>query len=417
MKTHLISIALILLSLSGFAQNKADKEGFVRVEGKRLLNPDGTNLLMQGINLGNWLNPEGYMFDLGDEADCYVRIDQAFREMVGDVATDHFWRDFQKNYITEEDIQYIRKTGMNTIRLPFNYRLLTDMPFMGYASKEHGYQVLDEVIGWCKKAGINVVLDMHAAPGGQTGMNIDDSYGYPWLLTEEENKVEFCRMWKEIAEHYADETAIVAYDIINEPIASEFFPQDTAMFKRELESLFKRVIGEIRKVDTNHIVIVSGAYWGQDYTLFHDWNYDDNLMFTGHRYHSEPTKEGYADFFRWREKFQRPFYMGEGGHDPNKWIKSFTTMLNKENMGWSLWPYKKILGRETLNAPVYFSAPGDWKLVQDFIKSDRSTFKSIRENRPDQQKARAALTEFTESMKFENCIIDKGYIRAMGMKP
>ena len=26
-----------------------------------------------------------------------------------------------------------------------------------------------------------VVIDMHAAPEGQTGANIDDSWGYPWI--------------------------------------------------------------------------------------------------------------------------------------------------------------------------------------------------------------------------------------------
>lgn len=411
-----LSLIFLLLFTVGNVIHAQDK-AFVRVEGQCLIKPDGTNLLMQGTNLGNWLNPEGYMLRLGAKADSYLRMDQAFREMVGEVATDKFWRDFQKNYITEEDIQYIRSTGMNTVRLPFNHRLITDTPFMGYASKEHGYQVLDEVIGWCKKAGLYVVLDMHTAPGGQTGMNIDDSYGYPWLLTEEENKAEYCRLWKEVAKRYANEPTIVAYDLLNEPIASEFFPQDTAMFKRELEMLFKRVIAEIRKVDSNHIVMVSGAYWGQDYSLFHDWNYDDNLMFTCHRYHSEPTKQGYHDFFEWREKFNRPFYMGEAGHEPDEWIERFCKMLNEENMGWTLWPYKKIETKNSQNSPLSIVAPEDWNLVSNFISADRSTYQLIRENRPDQQKARAALDAFIEAMKFKNCTINKGYIRAMGFNP
>lgn len=411
-----LSLIFLLLFTVGNVIHAQDK-AFVRVDGQRLVDGDGKNVLMQGTNLGNWLNPEGYMFLFGGEADSYLRIDDALREMVGEVQTDKFWRDFQRNYITREDINYIAKTGMNTVRLPFNHRLLGDAPFMGHSSKQHGYEVLDNVIGWCRNAGLYVVLDMHTAPGGQTGMNIDDSYGYPWLLTEEENKAEYCRLWKELAEHYKDEPTIIAYDLLNEPVASEFFPQDTAMFKRELEALFRRVISDIRTVDTNHVVMVSGAYWGQDYTLFNDINYDDNLMFTCHRYHSEPTKEGYHDFFEWREKFNRPFYMGEAGHEPDEWIQRFCSMLNRENMGWTLWPYKKMNGKNSQTSALGITPPADWTIVTDFIKANRSTYKDIRENRPDQQKARATLAEFLEAIKFQHCVINKGYISAMGMQP
>ena len=38
----------------------------------------------------------------------------------------------------------------------------------------------------CKNETIYVMLDMHCAPAGQTGDNIDDSYGYPFLFESEE---------------------------------------------------------------------------------------------------------------------------------------------------------------------------------------------------------------------------------------
>jgi len=41
---------------------------------------------------------------------------------------------------------------------------------------------MDKVIQWCKQEGLYVLLDMHCAPGGQTGDNIDDSWGYPFLF-------------------------------------------------------------------------------------------------------------------------------------------------------------------------------------------------------------------------------------------
>ena len=47
---------------------------------------------------------------------------------------------------------------------------------------DEGFAPLDRVIGWARELGLWIVLDMHGAPGGQTGANIDDGTGTPWLF-------------------------------------------------------------------------------------------------------------------------------------------------------------------------------------------------------------------------------------------
>ena len=42
--------------------SKKGIEDFVRVDGADLVTPEGEKLFIRGTNLGNWLNPEGYMF-------------------------------------------------------------------------------------------------------------------------------------------------------------------------------------------------------------------------------------------------------------------------------------------------------------------------------------------------------------------
>lgn len=56
---------------------------------------------------------------------------------------------------------------------------------MGLTSAQDGFKRIDDVVEWCRKYGLYVILDMHDAPAGQTGDNIDDSYGYPWLFESE----------------------------------------------------------------------------------------------------------------------------------------------------------------------------------------------------------------------------------------
>ena len=181
----IISVAAVVIY--GCSQPKPEPVAiprFITIDGPNLLAPDGEKFFIRGINLGHWLNPEGYMFRF-QKASSARLIDKAFREMVGPDFTNQFWKTFKDHYITREDIQSIHKLGMNTIRLPFHYKLFTDEDYMGLTAGQDGFQRVDSLLSWCREANIYVILDMHDAPGGQTGDNIDDSYGYPWLRTSE----------------------------------------------------------------------------------------------------------------------------------------------------------------------------------------------------------------------------------------
>lgn len=154
---------------------------FVRVEGENLVRADGSRLYITGTNLGNWLNPEGYMFGFSKTYSGWM-IDIMLRQMVGPDETAAFWKAFKDSYITRDDIRFIASTGANTVRLPFNYKLFTDEDYMGLSSAQDGFARVDSLVSWCRDYGLYLILDMHDCPGGQTGDNIDDSYGYPWLL-------------------------------------------------------------------------------------------------------------------------------------------------------------------------------------------------------------------------------------------
>lgn len=126
---ELLILLLLVISFNSFSQAKKSK--FIHVEGKNLYTPNNEEFFIKGTNLGNWLNPEGYMFFFDGNASSFRLINQAFCEMVGEDFTAKFWQQFQKNYITREDIFYIKSTGMNTIRIPFHYKLFTDEDYMG----------------------------------------------------------------------------------------------------------------------------------------------------------------------------------------------------------------------------------------------------------------------------------------------
>ena len=129
-----ITIALLSLGLAGCGEKQATKEvtsdAFVTIQGQDLIKPDGTKLFIMGTNLGNWLNPEGYMFKF-NKTNSGRFINEMFCQLVGPDFTADFWKAFKDNYVTREDIRFIKEQGANTIRLPFHYKLFTDEDYMG----------------------------------------------------------------------------------------------------------------------------------------------------------------------------------------------------------------------------------------------------------------------------------------------
>lgn len=392
-------------------KEQSNKNLFLGIKNQHVITPDGKPFLIQGINLGNWLNPEGYMF-LFKDVSSYRLIDQAFREMVGSDFTDQFWKAFKDNYITREDIAYIKQTGMNSIRLPFHYKSFTDEDYMGLKSNQDGFARIDSVIKWCKEEGLYVILDMHDAPGGQTGDNIDDSYGYPWLFESEESQQLFCEIWKKIANRYKDEPAILGYDLLNEPIATHFNNKEE--INKHLVPVYKKGIEAIRSVDKNHIILLGGAQWNSNFTMFDEKAIDSKMMYTCHRYWCDTLQTNLQDFVDFRTKVNLPLYMGETGENTDEWVGAFRRLMERNNMGWHFWPYKKM---EKTSCMVRINKPANWDLIIQYTQQPRNNFNEIRAARPDQALVKQAMLELLENMKFANCLKNPGYIEALGMKP
>ncbi len=397
--------------LTGSISCEAKDTKFVHVDGVNLVKPDGGKLFIQGTNLGNWLNPEGYMFGLSKTNSAWM-IDLMLREAIGPDETAAFWQQFKENYITEADIRFIASTGANTIRLPFNYKLFTDEDYMGVTNNRgEGFRWIDKVVEWCRKAGLYLILDMHDCPGSQTGDNIDDGFGYPWLFESEKSQLLFCDIWQQIARRYRNETVILGYELMNEPIAHYF--KNKEELNQRLEPLYKRAVKAIRSVDRNHVVLLGGARWNSDFFMFSDWTFDNNIMYTCHRYGGEATAKAINDYISFRDKTGLPMYMGEIGHNTNQWQSDFVKVMKDNNIGYTFWPYKKLDG----SCMMGISRPELWdSIVVKFSEAERTTYANMREARPDQKLFLEQLKAFIVNCRFENCLEQKEYIQSMRLK-
>ncbi len=333
-----------------FPHPRADFEGFVRADSARLVDGTGRDVLLRGVGLGNWLLPEGYMWKFGPGAESPREIEALVERLVGPEAAFSFWSRFRDTFITESDIARIAESGFDHVRLPINSRVVQTEEGEPI---EEGYALIDRLIGWCRKHRLWALLDLHGAPGGQTGTNIDDSpRGRPELFMNDRFRRNTLRLWWDIAERYAGNTTVLGYDLLNEPLPNGW--QHT--YAEQLRRLYIDLTAEIRSVDPDHLIVYEGSHWATNWSIFTEvW--DENSLLQFHKYWSSPDLASIGQFLRARDDLGLPIYMGEGGENTVEWLYTAFRLYESQGIGWNFWPWKKI---DTRTSPVSIVPPGGW---------------------------------------------------------
>ena len=114
------SLTLVVAAAPGTAA-----PNFIHAEGTQLVDAQGERFAVKGINLGNWLVPEGYMFKFARKR-APSEIAEVIEALVGPGEAARFWAAFREDYITETDIRFIKAAGFNTVRVPLHWRLFVE---------------------------------------------------------------------------------------------------------------------------------------------------------------------------------------------------------------------------------------------------------------------------------------------------
>ena len=398
-KLRLLQLPLLFLALTSQASAQ-----FAHTDHKQIVDAAGKALLVRATNLGNWLVPEGYMWLFQGGPQSPSEIHALVLELLGPEGSAAFWQKYRENYVTREDIALLHRAGFNAIRVPLHYSFLE-------SDDAEGFKLLDRLIGWSRAENLYVVLDLHAAPGGQTGANIDDSAGYPWLYQSPQEQEHLMAIWRRLATHYRDEATVLGYDLLNEPIPH--FPR-LAPLNPLLEPLYKKLSREIRKVDAHHILFLGGAQWHTNFSVF-DKPFDANTAYTFHKYWTAPDESVIRQYIDFRERYDVPIWMGESGENTDEWIAQFAKTLEKNNIGWAFWPYKKM---QKPSAIVSIIPPADWEKIVEFAKLPRGTghVEERLKARPEQETITRVFAELLESVRLQKCRVNEGYLKALGMK-
>lgn len=394
-------ITIILLTASLLASCGRQEKDFLRTDGINIVNSKGENVLLRGYGLGGWMLQEPYMLKLSGVAVAQYDIKNRITELVGEERMNGFYDAWLAGMVTERDIDSLKAWGFNSVRLPMHYNLFTppveNEPVAGEDTwLAKGFEMTDSLLAWCRKNEIYVILDLHAAPGGQGNdkpiADIDTTK--PRLWESELNRQKTVALWNKLADRYKDEEWIGGYDLINETN----FPLEDNTALREL---FHDITAAVREVDTNHIIFIEGNQFANDYTgLTPPW--DDNMAYSFHKYWNPTTVETIQKYLNIRSEFSVPFWMGESGENNNEWYKSAVQLFESNNIGWAWWTIKKVDSESGL---MNIAMPEGYQQIIDYWKGEGP--------KPAADDAYKTLMQLAENTRIENCTVNYEVIKAL----
>jgi aryl-phospho-beta-D-glucosidase BglC (GH1 family) len=161
----LLFILTVVLNLNASAQG-------LKASGKKIVDSNGNEVILRGMGLGGWMLQEPYMMEMSGFAAAQWDMKAKIKALIGDANTESFYNAWHAMHCTKTDIDSMAAWGFNSIRLPMHYNLYTlpveEEPVAGQNTwLEKGFVMTDSLISWCKANQMYVILDLHAAPGGQ----------------------------------------------------------------------------------------------------------------------------------------------------------------------------------------------------------------------------------------------------------
>ncbi len=363
------------------------------------------------MGLGGWMLQEPYMLQFSTIAYAQNNFKSKIKKLIGAEKTALFYDAWLANHCRKADIDSLASWGFNSVRLPMHYNLYTlpvdEEPVAGQNTwLTKGFTLTDSLLAWCKAVQIYLILDLHAAPGGQgTDAAISDrDTTKPSLWQSEAAQQKTIALWRRLADRYKNESWIGGYDLINETNWGFEKPSDKNGCEEKtnapLKALLQSISKAIRQVDTNHIIFIEANCWANNYAgIFPLW--DSNMVVSFHKYWNNNDIASIQKFLEIREQQNVPIWMGESGENSNVWFRTAIQLLEENKIGWAWWPLKK-LGH---NNPLQIKKNNDYTTLISYMEGKAP--------KPSTEKAFAALMQLAEDVKIENNIFHKDVIDAM----
>ncbi len=173
---------------------------------------------LKGVNLGGWISQ-------------FAKYDP-----------EHF-----ASFITEKDIAYIAGLGFDHVRVPVDYNVLETEEG---EIIESGFGYLQSCYEWCRKYGLNMLIDLH------------ECYGYSFdplkvdmdrrrFFRDEALQERFLKLWREIARRFGRYSDSVAFEPLNEVV-----PFDVVELWNDV---IDKYVASVRELAPDTYIVVGGV--------------------------------------------------------------------------------------------------------------------------------------------------------------
>jgi glucan 1,3-beta-glucosidase len=239
---------------------------------------------LRGVNLGGWLLLEKWMapslfagLEATDETTWCAELGAAAAARL---------RAHWEGFITREDFAWLAERGINAVRIPFGHWILgppypyhpsygpTPHPFV-----EGGIEILDRALGWAAEFGLEVLLDLHAAPGCQNGFDNGGIKDVCEWHTREAYLDHSVALLGRLARRYRAEPALCGIELLNEPR----WDVPTEVLKAYYERGYEAIRAHCPP-DRVAVVFHDGFRSHREYLGFLQPPRHENVVFDLHRY-------------------------------------------------------------------------------------------------------------------------------------
>ena len=380
-----VCLAILRSKTYAIPEQKASIEnttGLVQAHGRSLYDAEGQPLQLKGINAGQVLLQEGWMSPfalepLKNEDGSFVTdgdgnlqypefSEEQFRSGLAanpnlqGYDTEELLNHYYSCAFSEEDFARAKELGFNTIRLPFYWRNILNED-LSLKDEEDAFRYLDWFISQAAEQGLYVVLDLHGAPGSQSGYEHSGAAErVAGLWKSQENMDATVELWRFVSQHYGKTKPdlgawIATYDIMNEP---------TIRYKgtttRECWDLFDRIYDAIRDQRDAHVITMEGCW---DFAALPDpdkygW---ENVQYEYHWYNWSSSWLPYDLFYAYQDlsnmgrDYDVPVLIGEFTffEDKEAWAQGLA-LFDRRGYSWTIWNYKTtVTGWWTSSWGVY----------------------------------------------------------------
>lgn len=347
---------------------------------------------------GDWLFVEGNQIVDREGKPVWLTGINWFGYNTGTNIFDGLW-----NSDLRESVEAIADHGFNLIRIPISTELLLqwkngEYPNANFNQATNDYlvgmnslEIFDYVLELCQQHGLKVMLDVHCAKTDAAGHNAN-----MWTngdITEDK----FIEAWQWVAERYADNDTIIAFDLENEPHGKPY-EEEKAIWNDSTDPHNWKYVAEktaaaIFEKNPNVLIVVEGleiypidinangdyhstdekdyyfSWWGgnlrgvADYPVNlgefnnklvyspHDYGptvFQQPWFYDGYNYDSLMKDCWYDNWFYIYDNNTAPILIGEWGgfmREPNlTWMTHLRTLIGKYHLNFTFWCFNANSG-------------------------------------------------------------------------